>query len=94
MGAGACECVHVCVHREIIHGRIRQSPPFGMFTYMFSLRKSHCSALLRYLIAKISLCSPVVTVLFPRIGRAVAQYRIDRVDASLQNAALSGFDGE
>jgi hypothetical protein len=36
---------------------------------------------------------PVLTVLFPDLARATAQYRIDRLPASLKNAELCGYDG-
>lgn len=36
---------------------------------------------------------PVLTVLFPDLARVAAQYRLDRLDASRANAALSGYDG-
>ncbi len=36
---------------------------------------------------------PVLTVLFPDLARAAAQYRLDRLPASLANAAASGYDG-
>jgi trehalose/maltose hydrolase-like predicted phosphorylase len=36
---------------------------------------------------------PVLTVLFPELARVAAQYRFDRLAASLQNAAAMGYDG-
>ena len=36
---------------------------------------------------------PVLAVLHPDIARAAFQYRFDRVNASLENARLSGYDG-
>jgi len=36
---------------------------------------------------------PVLTVLFPDLARVAAQYRIDRLPASLSNARAMGYDG-
>jgi trehalose/maltose hydrolase-like predicted phosphorylase len=36
---------------------------------------------------------PVLTVLFPSLGRVAAQYRIDRLASSEINAAAMGYDG-
>jgi hypothetical protein len=36
---------------------------------------------------------PVLTVLYPDLGRVAAQYRFDRLGASEQNAAAMGYDG-
>ena len=37
--------------------------------------------------------APVLTVLYPDLARAAAQYRFDRVAADEKNAQLSGYDG-
>jgi hypothetical protein len=36
---------------------------------------------------------PVLAALFPDLARAAAQYRLDRLNASLANANAMGYDG-
>ncbi len=74
-----------------------------MYVYIFSMHACMCVRMYICMHASFIIYAsltdmetwmyPVLTVLYPDLARVASQYRLDRLNASLANARIMGFDG-